>query len=249
MAENKGKSVALFVTCLVDLWRPEVARACEKLLKQAGFKAAVPKKQTCCGQVSYNSGDQKGARRLARRHIKIFAPIDYVVAPSGSCADMVKNHYPALFEDDPEMLEEALMVAAKTYELTVFLKHIAKWKPKRPARGEKIDIAYHDSCSCRRQLGIREEPRALLAAAGYEVAQLDSEERCCGFGGLFSVKYSDISTHLAEQKCAGIAKTGARTLAGADLGCLLNLEGRLKADGHDIAVRHIAEVLAGGPGK
>ena len=244
MAVNKGKSVALFATCLVDLWRPAVARAAERLLIKAGFKVAVPSGQTCCGQVNYNSGDQKGARKLARRHIMLLTPFDYVVVPSGSCADMIKNHYPALFGNDLDVQKTAQVLSGKTYELTEFLVRIARWKPSR-AGGVKRKLVYHDSCSCQRSLRIYKEPRLLLEAQGkYDLQALTGEDRCCGFGGLFSVKYGEVSSHMAGKKTAAIAETEAEILTGADLGCLLNLSGKLKAEGSACEVRHIAEILA-----
>lgn len=242
-AKNKNETVALFVTCLVDLWRPGVAEAASSLLKKAGYTVEIPLAQTCCGQVNYNGGDQTGAEKLARHHIKLFFSYDYVVVPSGSCADMVKNQYPALFADDPEMLEAALALSAKIFELTQFLTRIAKWKPIRTKR-QPTKLAYHDSCSCKRALRIYQEPRMLLEATGlYEIVPLEGEDRCCGFGGLFSLKFGEVSSHLAGQKCNEIKKTGARVVAGADLGCLLDLTGRMKADGVDCQVRHIAELL------
>ena len=243
--KNKAKSVALFATCLIDLWRPGVARAAVRLLEDAGVKVGVPGSQTCCGQVNYNGGDANGAKTLATHHIRVFEKFDYVVVPSGSCADMIKNHYPGLFEDDQDMKKKALALAKKTFELTVFLTTIAKWTPSHQETGA-LKITYHDSCSCRRHLGIQDQPRRLIAAAGHEIAELPGDEVCCGFGGLFAVKFGDISSHLADKKCAAIKATGAKTLVGADLGCLLNLEGRLKALGEDIEVLHIAEFLARG---
>jgi len=222
-----------------------IAKAAQRLLEGAGYKVTVPRDQTCCGQVNYNSGDEKGARKLARRHIMLLAPFDYIVIPSGSCADMIKNHYPLLFADDADMLATARDLSAKTHELTEFLVKVAKWKPQK-WDGEKQKMAYHDSCSCRRALGIYQEPRLLLEAQGkYQLEPIPGEDRCCGFGGLFSVKYGEVSSHMAGKKTAAIKEAEANTLAGADLGCLLNLSGKLKAEGSDCEVKHIAEILAG----
>ena len=243
MAANKNKSVALFATCLVDLWRPSVARAAERLLINAGYKVTVPRDQTCCGQVNYNNGDLKGTVKLARRHITLLAPFDYVVVPSGSCADMIKNHYPSLFGDDVDVQKMAQVLSGKTYELTEFLVKIARWKPAKGG-GVKRKLAYHDSCSCRRALRVYKEPRLLLEAQGkYNLQAIAGEDRCCGFGGLFSVKYGEVSSHMAGKKTAAIAATEAEILASADLGCLLNLSGKLKAEGSPCEVRHIAEIL------
>lgn len=240
---GKDKKVALFATCLVDLWRPLVGRASQSLIEKAGFSVEVPLLQTCCGQPNWNSGDRKGAAKLARRHIKIFGGFDYVVVPSGSCADMLKNQYPDMFRDDPNMLEKAQNLSKKTYELCEFLVHVAKYKPQK-TKAKKQPLAYHDSCSCKRALGVEAEPRALINdAGGYQIKKMTGAEICCGFGGLFSVKYGEISSHMAGKKTANIKATKAKVLAGGDLGCLLNLEGKLKADGEDIEVFHIAELL------
>ena len=244
MARKRKQTVGLFASCLVDAFRPAVAGAAGALIRDAGFRVETPAAATCCGQPGHNSGDIKGARALAMRHIELFAPYDYVAVPSGSCTGMIKNQYPALFEKGSEARKQADALARKTYELTAFLTKFAKL-PARKTSANKI--AYHDSCSCFRELGIRDEPRKLLAALdGAELAEVAMPERCCGFGGLFSVKFGEVSAHLAGQKAAAVAATGADTLTGGDLGCLLNLEKWLKKDGHDIAVKHIAEVLAEG---
>ncbi|MEE8296097.1 MAG: (Fe-S)-binding protein [Sphingomonadales bacterium] len=244
-SKGNNKKVALFATCLVDLWRPSVGRATKSLIEKAGFSVEVPASQTCCGQPNWNSGDRMGAAKLARRHIEMFQGFDFVVVPSGSCADMVKNQYPAIFRDDPEMLKKAQALSRKTYELSEFMIRVANYKPAK-TKGGKRDLAYHDSCSCRRALGIETEPRALIeSVGGYQVKEMAGQEICCGFGGLFSVKYGEISSHMAGKKTATIMATGAKVLTGADLGCLLNLEGKLRADGQDIEVLHIAEILDG----
>lgn len=243
------KTVALFATCLVDLWRPSVARAAKAILEKAGYRVEIPKAQTCCGQPNWNGGDKKGASKLARRTVEMLKSYNFVVVPSGSCADMIKNQYPALFEDEKDFLKEVKSVSGKTFELSEFLVKVAKWKPQ-PGTGEKTKLTWHDSCSCRRGLGLYHEPRALLDAAGrFETKALQGEDVCCGFGGAFSLKYGEISSHMAGKKVEAIEATGAEILAGADLGCLLNLSGKLKAKGSKIEVRHIAEILAGEDGE
>lgn len=239
---KRKKTVALFATCLVDFWRPSVAEASARLIAGAGFRVSAPRGQTCCGQVNLNGGDLKGARALARRHIGLFEGFDYVVVPSGSCAGTVINQYPSLFEKGTELHGKAAKLAKKTFELTRFL---ARFGPKKAAQPNGKSLTWHDSCSCRRELGIRGEPRELLKRAGFEIAEAEARERCCGFGGLFAVKYGEISSHLAGEKCAALARPGANLIAGADLGCLLNIAGKLRAEGSDAEVRHIAEVLAG----
>jgi L-lactate dehydrogenase complex protein LldE len=227
--------VGLFVTCLVDLVRPRIGFACVKLLEQAGCEVVVPRAQTCCGQPAWNAGADADARAIARQVIAAFGEFDYVVAPSGSCAGMIKRHYVEVLPDDPG----ARALAAKTYELTRFLADVRGMAAVAvpPARA-----CYHDSCSSLRENGVRAQPRKLLGGA---VAELTDRDVCCGFGGLFSVNYPEISERMADDKIADAEATGAQMLIGGDLGCLLHLEGRMRRQGKTMAVRHVAEVLAG----
>jgi L-lactate dehydrogenase complex protein LldE len=237
--------VALFVTCLVDLYRPSVGFAAIRLLEQAGCQVEVPPEQTCCGQPAYNSGDRATARDLARNVIDAFLPYDYVVAPSGSCGGMISHHYPALFSDgDPQYRGKAEALATKTFELVSFLTDVMGMESVQ-ARYEGI-VTYHDSCSGLRELGIREQPRKLLGSVdGLELKELADRDVCCGFGGTFCVKYPDISVRMVGDKATDIRATGADTLLAGDMGCLLNMAGRLKREGSGVKVRHVAEVLAG----
>jgi len=237
--------VALFVTCLVDLYRPSIGFAAIKLLEDAGCEVVVPQSQTCCGQPGFNSGDRKSAQEIARQVIAAFLPYDYVVAPSGSCAGMISHHYPGLFADsDPAERGRAEALAAKTHELVSFLTDVLK--VERVDASYDGSIAYHDSCSGLRELGIKAQPRRLLGTVqGLDVKELAEPEICCGFGGTFCVKYPEISTRMVSDKTRDITATGADTLLAGDLGCLLNLAGRLKREGSAIQVRHVAEVLAG----
>ncbi|WP_043835349.1 (Fe-S)-binding protein [Muricoccus aerilatus] len=247
MSDTKPR-VALFVTCLVDLYRPSVGFAALKLLEEAGCQVEVPATQTCCGQPAYNSGDRGTARDLARAVIDAFMGYDHVVAPSGSCAGMIAHHYPALFEDDPAYRGKAEALAARTHELTSFLVDVMGLDAARPAYDGIA--AYHDSCSGLREMGVRAQPRALLAKVpGLTVKELAEPELCCGFGGTFCVKYPAISTRMVTDKVADIRGTGADTLLAGDLGCLLNMAGRLKREASPIRVRHVAEVLAGMTGE
>ncbi len=237
--------VALFVTCLVDAWRPSVGFAAIKLLEDAGCTVEVPMAQTCCGQPAYNSGDRANAQAIARQVIGAFRGFDYVVAPSGSCAAMIRHHYPALFETtDPGALGEAEELAGRTHELTEFLHDVLG--VTSIAGRLAATVAYHDSCSGLRELGVRAQPRALLSGiAGLTVKELAEPDVCCGFGGTFCVKYPEISTRMVSDKVADITATGATTLLAGDMGCLMNMAGRLSREGSPIAVRHVAEVLAG----
>ncbi len=244
MSNTHGPSVGLFVTCLVDLFRPSVGFAAVRLLELAGCKVAVPETQTCCGQPAYNSGDKRDAKAIARGVIDAFAGYDYVVAPSGSCAGMVKHHYPELFADEPETQALAEDLAGRTWELVSFLADVRGLKDTGATFEGRV--TYHDSCSGLRELGIKAQPRALLGAVeGLELTELPNAEICCGFGGTFCVKYAEISDRMVGNKAQDIAETGAGTLLAGDLGCLMNIAGKLKRMGSSVEVRHIAEVLAG----
>src|ERR1043166_3225500 len=235
--------VALLVTSLVDLFRPSVGCAAVALLEAAGCTVEVPRAQTCCGQPAYNSGDRADAKRVARQVIAAFAGYDYVVAPSGSCAGMVRVHYPELFADEPAMLAQAQELASRTYELVAFLADVrgmekvaARWKRR---------VTYHDGCSGLRELGVKQQPRKLLASVdGLQLTELPGAEVCCGFGGTFCIKYPEISDKMVTDKAADIAATGADAVLAGDLGCLLNIAGKLARRGSNVEVRHVAEVLA-----
>jgi len=234
--------VGLFVTCLVDLVRPRIGFAALELLEGAGCEVVVPAAQTCCGQPGYNSGAREVAQALARKVLAEFRDCDYVVAPSGSCSGQVKVHYVEdLFRDAPERADFERL-AARWYELSDFLVHVLKVQHV-PGRIEG-EVTYHDSCSGLREIGIKAQPRALLKQAGATIHEMNECEKCCGFGGTFSVKLGDISTRMAANKCANIRQTGAKVVAGGDLGCLLNIEGRLRREG-DMATRvmHFAELI------
>ncbi|MBS0470785.1 MAG: (Fe-S)-binding protein [Proteobacteria bacterium] len=235
--------VGLFVTCLVDLVRPQVGFAAVKLLEQAGCDVAVPEAQTCCGQPAWNAGADRDAKDIARAVIAAFEGFDYVVAPSGSCAGMIKRHYPEVFENDAEWLPRARALAQKTHELVSFLVDVRKVSTVPAKFAHKV--CYHDSCSSLREMGVKAQPRALLGSVeGLALEELTDTQVCCGFGGLFSVKYPEISERMADDKIADACGTGADTLLAGDLGCLLHLAGRLKRESKTMAVRHVAEVLA-----
>jgi L-lactate dehydrogenase complex protein LldE len=243
-ADTIPPRVGLFVTCLVDLFRPTVGFAAVKLLEEAGCTVEVPRAQTCCGQPAYNSGDRADAQVLARQVVATFEGFDYVVVPSGSCAGTIRHHYAGLLADDPAWSARARALAGRTYELVSFLVDIRGMA----AVAARYDgqVTYHDSCSGLRELGIKEQPRRLLASVdGLNLTELPGAEVCCGFGGTFCVKYPEISNHMVAAKADDIQATGADTLLAGDLGCLLNIAGKLKRDGCPMRVRHVAEVLAG----
>ena len=237
--------VALFVTCLVDLMRPRIGFATIKLLEAAGCEVAVPGTQTCCGQPAYNSGDRAAAAMLAKKVIAEFEDYEYVVAPSGSCADHIRTEYPGLLADEPAWHDRAVALASRVYELTDFLVNVAKVE-HLPGKFAGT-VTYHDSCAGLRSLGIKAQPRALLAKLpGVTLREMTGAEECCGFGGTFAVKFGDISAAIAERKCNNVLGAATDAVVGGDLGCLLNIEGKLRRMGDETTkVLHIAEVLTG----
>lgn len=239
------KPVSLFVTCMVDMIYPQTGVSVVEILEHLGVEVRFPAGQTCCGQPAYNSGDRATAIALAKKALAEFEGFDYVVAPSGSCGGMVRAHYPELFRDDPATLKRIEGLASRTYELTDFLVNVLKLDS---VPGDfKGTVTYHDSCSGLRELNVKAQPRALLAKLpGVTLTEMNEAETCCGFGGTFSLKFGEVSTQLADNKCGNACATGADAIVGGDLGCLLNIEGRLRRRG-DLKTRvlHIAEVLAG----
>jgi L-lactate dehydrogenase complex protein LldE len=204
----------------------------------------VPEAQTCCGQPGYNSGDRESALAIARQVVQAFEGFDYVVATSGSCTGMIRTHYPELLAGDPAFAARAKVLAAKTYELTQFLRDVAGWDDVYSAFAKTV--TYHDSCSSLRELQVKRQPRELLAGVGGLIfKELPDGEPCCGFGGTFCVKFPDISNRMVEDKVANIEATGAEVVLAADMGCLLNIAGKLKRKGSRVEARHVAEVLAG----
>ena len=235
--------VGLYVTCLVDLHRPAVGFAAIKLLEDAGCLVEVPDLQTCCGQPAFNSGDRATARDLGRQVITAFRGFDYVVLPSGSCAGMIRHHLVELMREDPKLRMQAEALAGKTYELVSFLTDIMGVQRVEALYSGRV--VYHDSCAGLREMGVKAQPRALLrGVTGVELREMVDPEVCCGFGGTFCVKYPDISTRMVSDKAADVMATEADTLLAGDMGCLLNMAGRLSRLGSGIAVRHVAEVLA-----
>lgn len=243
-ADARKPQVGLFATCLVDLFRPTVGFAAVKLIEDAGCDVHVPMAQTCCGQPAYNSGDRADTRAIAEQVIETFEGFDYIVAPSGSCSSMLKKHYPGLFKGDPKWEARATAFSAKVFELVSFLTDVMKVKAVDAAFDGSV--TYHDSCSGLRELGISKQPRDLLQSVdGLAIKEMKDSDVCCGFGGTFCVKYSDISNAIVSKKTTNIDASGADVLLAGDMGCLMNMAGKLKREGSKIEVRHVAEVLAG----
>jgi L-lactate dehydrogenase complex protein LldE len=236
--------VGFFVTCLVDLMRPSVGFAAIDLLESGGAEVFVSPAQTCCGQPAYNSGDRAGANALARKVIEEFDGCDYLVTPSGSCGGMIRTHYADLFAGDAAIEARVEQLAARTFELTDFLVNVLQLK--KPPGDYAGTITYHDCCAGLREMGVKAQPRALLAAMpGVRISEMAECETCCGFGGMFSIKFGEISARLADNKCGHIAASGADAVVLGDLGCMLNIEGRLRRRGDTkTRVLHVAEVLA-----
>ncbi len=236
-------TVALFATCLVDLFRPTVGFAAAKLIEEAGCTVVVPENQTCCGQPAFNSGDRATAKAIARQIVDAFETYDYTVVPSGSCGGMIVKHVPELLADDETYAARARRLAARTFELVSFLVDVRKMT--RVPASFHGSVTYHDSCSGLRELNVKRQPRQLLGSVdGLELREMKDTEVCCGFGGTFCVKYPDVSNNMVKKKTRNIAETGAGTVLAGDLGCLMNIAGKMSREGKPIMARHVAEVLA-----
>lgn len=238
------RQVALFVTCLVDAMRPRIGFAAIDVLEAAGCDVVVPQGQTCCGQPALNSGDRSDAAALARATIAALQGYSHVIVPSGSCAGTIRVHYPEILADDPEWGARAQDLADRTWEILAFLDQVCGWRPEEVTL--PVTATYHDSCSGLRELGIKAQPRRLLAAVeGLRLAPLSGEETCCGFGGTFCVKYPAISNAITDEKAAAVEASGAELLLAGDLGCLMNMAGKLHRRGSAVRAMHTVEVLAG----
>ncbi len=243
MDKPRRIAASLFFTCLADAFRPQVARAAVTVLERFGVDVRVPLSQTCCGQPAFNSGNRKEARKMAARLLRALDGDGYIVTPSGSCAAMVKHGYPALFRDEPLLLAAAHRAGERIYELSQFLVEILGVTD--PGSGFRGKVTYHDSCHLRRGLGVVAPPRTLLSSIpGVEFVEMEESDRCCGFGGVFSVKYPHISCAMTRRKLDRILATGAQYVTSGDLGCLLNIDGMISRAGHPVKALHIAEILA-----
>jgi L-lactate dehydrogenase complex protein LldE len=244
MPNKHPQTVSLFIQCLVDAMYPEVGMAMLNIFRKLDIPVDCPTNQTCCGQPAFNSGYRQQARVAARRFIEIFENKEAIVCPSGSCTTMVRHHYPQLFEDEPDWQRRAEAVAGKTFELTQYLVDVLGIDDMGARYSGKI--SFHDSCHALRTLGIREQPRQLIAGiADVELIEMNDPERCCGFGGSFSVKYPEISTAMAQDKVNQIIATGADAVVGVDISCLMNIHGLLSRQSAKVKILHIAELLAG----
>lgn len=238
--------VALFATCLIDLFRPSAGFATVDLLRAAGCDVIVPEGQSCCGQPAYNSGDRANAIALARQNIDLLSPYRFIIVPSASCAGMLCRHYPKLLAEDPDYRDKAHALGAKTYELSGFLSELPAQQAEAPGKRRAHEITYHDSCSALREVEVDAAPRTLIdQCTDINLTESAEKESCCGFGGTFCVKYDEISTHMADRKLDAFLASGAQTVTALDLGCLLHLAGRARRRKLPLKFRHLAEVLAG----
>lgn len=238
--------VGLYVTCLVDIMRPSVGFATVFLLEAAGCRVTVPSAQSCCGQPALNSGDQQTAKALAIQFVQKFRDFDYVVAPSASCAAMLKMHIPDLLSDDDKVGELASEIAKRVYELSEFLVSVMAFTPEETGADACGRVTYHDGCSGLRELGLDEAPRRLLnALPNIEFVDAPNGETCCGFGGTFSIRYPDISNAMVTKKCSALDSTTANIITGCELGCLMHIAGKFSRLNSEMNCYHLAELLAG----
>jgi L-lactate dehydrogenase complex protein LldE len=240
---SSSKTVTLFIQCLVDTIYPEVAQAMVQVFRRMGIAVICPTDQTCCGQPAFNSGYRQSARVAAKHFIEVFADTEQIVCPSGSCVNMVRHHYVTLFQNDSRWLQRAQNLAGRIYEFSEYLVDVLGVEDL----GVRFDgkVTYHDSCHLLRGIGVQEQPRKLLThVLGTELVEMYNSDYCCGFGGAFSVKYPDISNAMVSDKVKNIIDTGADTVVGCDMGCLMNIQGKLSRMGCDIKVMHLAQILA-----
>jgi L-lactate dehydrogenase complex protein LldE len=239
----KPPRVALFITCLADQFFPTVGECAVEVLRRLGVEVTFNPAQTCCGQPAFNTGYRQETREVAARVLDLFDDAEFVVAPSGSCATMVRVFYPELFADDPERLKKAESLARRFYEFSEFLVKVLKVEDVGASfRGR---VSYHDSCHLLRELGVGEEPRKLIRAVrGVEFVELDDYRLCCGFGGTFSVKFPEVSVAMGEDKLNAAKRAGAEVLVANDSGCLMHLAGLAHRQGLPVRTMHLAELLA-----
>ena len=243
MPADKTKA-ALFVTCIIDQFYPQVGVSVVNTLRRFGVDVEFPKEQTCCGQPLYNSGFTKQAGKLAKRVLRTFQGDGYVVVPSGSCTAMMRVFYHDLFRGDPELSRQAEDLSARVYEFSEFLvKVLGVTDAGTQYQGA---AAYHPSCHMLREAQVKDEPLDLLGSVqGLELRDLPQADTCCGFGGTFAVKFPHISEAMLADKVSSVMASGADTLVSCDMGCLMNIEGALSRQGSGIKVRHLAQILDG----
>ncbi|MBP2228438.1 L-lactate dehydrogenase complex protein LldE [Azospirillum agricola] len=237
----RPSKVYFFGTCLVDLFYPEAGMAGMELLKAQGLTVVFPQGQSCCGQPAYNSGYRDEALKVARAQLDLFPEDLPIVVPSGSCAGMMRKHWPHLFHGEPDEAK-AVNVSSRVWELTQFLVQVLDVRLED--KGEPMRVTWHASCHAQREMGVVEEPKALLRQlANVELVELKREKECCGFGGTFAVRHPEISAAMVGDKVADIEQTGARRVVSGDCGCLLNINGALEGGRKPVQGQHIAQFL------
>jgi L-lactate dehydrogenase complex protein LldE len=235
-------TVALFIPCFVDQLTPQVGLDTARVLERVGYSVHFPPDQTCCGQPAYNTGHWDDARPLAERFVRIFADCEAVVCPSGSCTTMVRKFYPELLAESP-LLQNALSLGTRVYELSEFLVKVAKVTDVGAAFSHRV--TFHDSCHALRELGIKNEPRELLRnVRGLELLEMPSSEECCGFGGMFAVKFGAVSAAMGDIKAESVVATGAEYVSSVDGSCLLHIDGVLRKRKDTVRAIHLASILA-----
>jgi len=238
---DRPDAIYFFATCLVDLMYPRAGLAGMQLIDREGVEVIFPQDQTCCGQPAFNSGYREEARRVARSQLRLFQRDIPVVLPSGSCAGMIKHHWPELFAGEPDEAQ-ALAVSKRTYELTEFLVDVLK--VELTDLGEPVSVAIHTSCSARRELGVGDRIQRLVGQLeNVEVQEQARKAECCGFGGTFAVKQADVSGAMVKDKTDALRDTGASRVISQDCGCLMNIGGALEKQGQGPTTQHIAEFL------
>lgn len=233
--------VSLFITCVVDSIFPNVGVAMTRILQAHGCEVTFAPEQTCCGQPSFNSGYCDVSRDVGTTLLRAFEDADVVVSPSGSCVGMIHHYYPELFADTP-WRDKANQLADKVYEFSQFLVNVLKVEDL----GARFPhtVTYHPSCHGSRLLGVKDEPRRLLHhVRDMEMVDLPYAQDCCGFGGTFAVKMGNISGAMVDEKAQHVKETQADVLVGTDMGCLMNIGGRLNRTGSPVRVMHLAELL------
>jgi L-lactate dehydrogenase complex protein LldE len=240
------KKVQLFHTCIVNEVYPEVGLSVVNILERLGIEVEVPLAQTCCGQPAFNAGFHADARKVARHTLDLLSATEGpIVIPSGSCGDMITHQYHMLFADDPVQLAKSHAVSDRCFEFSVFLVDVLKITDLGARLGLKA--AYHPSCHLLRGLGVRTQPKALLAGVkDLECADVHDQEECCGFGGMFSVKNAAISGTMLENKLKHLEASGARAVVSCDMGCLMHMQGGLRRKGSKLQVKHISQILEEG---
>jgi len=235
--------VSLFITCLVDQFFPQIGISTMKILRKLGVEVEFDGRQTCCGQPALNTGYEAEARQVAQHFLEVYRDSDHIVVPSGSCSTMIKVFFPKLFAEDSSRRRLAEEVGQRTFELSEFLSSVLGVE-STGARFPEV-VTYHDSCHLLRELGISSEPRQLIRAVEeIDLREMEHSDRCCGFGGTFSVKFPDVSAAMGNDKVGWIRSSGARYVIASDVGCLMHINGLLERNQIPIQTMHLAELLA-----